>query len=282
MKVLPRVTHGFDRANNPYSHRNHQWNCFYRWHMDSTAQTALVDSEIINETAFTGDAWIRQRKKPLCPQKSSTKLLPRVTHGFDSANTPLWTQKSSTKTKSLPSQKSSTKLLPHVTHGFDSAKSSCGLRNHQRKLSHWRLRNHQQNCFHCWHINSTVHTNPARSKIITENWVTIDSKIINESASTGDAWIRQRKQPWDSEILNETTSTGDAWVRHHKEPLWPHKSWTKTESLSSQKSLTKLLPRVTHGFDSANSSCGLRNHQRNCCHGWRMDSTAQTPLWSQK
>jgi len=63
--------------------------------MDSTAQTALTDSEIINEqlslvthgfdspkspyglrnhprTAVTGDTWIRQPKQPLGTQKSST------------------------------------------------------------------------------------------------------------------------------------------------------------------------------------------------------------------
>jgi hypothetical protein len=53
--------------------------------MDSTAQRALVgyeifnknsvvaELEIINETASTGDAWIRQRKEPLWAMKSSTK-----------------------------------------------------------------------------------------------------------------------------------------------------------------------------------------------------------------
>jgi hypothetical protein len=56
--------------------------------MDSTAQTAHVASEIINETASTGDAWIGQRKQSMGPQKSSTKLRPRVMHGFDSANNP--------------------------------------------------------------------------------------------------------------------------------------------------------------------------------------------------
>jgi hypothetical protein len=54
--------------------------------MDSTAQSAPVASEIINETASTGGAWIRQRKQSLGTQKSSTKLVPRVPHGFDSAN----------------------------------------------------------------------------------------------------------------------------------------------------------------------------------------------------
>jgi len=75
--------------------------------MDSTAQTAPATSEIFNETVSTGNAWIRQRKQPLWPQKSSSKVLPWVTHAFDSANSP------------------------------------CGLRNHQRKQSPWRLTNHQ-------------------------------------------------------------------------------------------------------------------------------------------
>jgi hypothetical protein len=54
--------------------------------MHSTAQTALAASEIFNETASTGDACIRQRKLPLGLQKSSMKLLPRVTPAFDSTN----------------------------------------------------------------------------------------------------------------------------------------------------------------------------------------------------
>jgi hypothetical protein len=53
--------------------------------MDSTAQTAPATLEIFNETVSTRDASIRQRKQPLRLKKSSTKLLPRVTHGFDSA-----------------------------------------------------------------------------------------------------------------------------------------------------------------------------------------------------
>jgi hypothetical protein len=56
--------------------------------MDSTAQTTPAASEIFNETASPRDPWIRQRKQLQRPQKSSTKLLPLVTHGFDSANSP--------------------------------------------------------------------------------------------------------------------------------------------------------------------------------------------------
>jgi hypothetical protein len=85
-KVLPRVTHGFDIANGPCGLRNLQRNCFHSRPMDSTAQTAPASSEIFNETASTRDPWIRQRKQPLWLQKSSTKLLPLVTNGFDSAN----------------------------------------------------------------------------------------------------------------------------------------------------------------------------------------------------
>jgi hypothetical protein len=40
-------------------------------------------------------------------------------------------------------QKASTKLLLRVTHAFESANSPGGLRNHHRKLSRWRLKNHQ-------------------------------------------------------------------------------------------------------------------------------------------
>jgi hypothetical protein len=92
------------------------------------------------------------------PQKSSTKVLPRVMHGFDSAKSPaaseIFNETVSTgdawirqRKKPLQPQKSSTKVLPRVTHGFDSANSP-------------RV-----------------------------------SESINETASTGDACIRQRKQP---------------------------------------------------------------------------------------
>jgi len=69
--------------------RNHLWKCFHGWHMDSTAQTAHRDSEIINETESTCDSWIQQHNQPLGTQKSSTKLLRRVMHGFESASAPV-------------------------------------------------------------------------------------------------------------------------------------------------------------------------------------------------
>jgi hypothetical protein len=47
-------------------------------------------------------------------------------------------------------------------------------------------------------------------------------EIFNETDSTGDACIRQRKTaPAASEIFNETVSTGDECIRQRKQPLWP-------------------------------------------------------------
>jgi len=93
-------------------------------------------------------------------------------------------------------------------------------------------------------MDSTAQRAHAGFEIINKNSVAAESKIINETASTGDAWIRQRK-----------------------EPMWALKSSTKTQSLQNQKSSTKLLPRVMHGLDIANSPCGDKNHQRKCFHG---------------
>src|SRR3990170_392984 len=99
------------------------------------------------------------KTESLSTLKSSRKLLPRLTNTscwlinhqqklslcrlrnlggncFHGDEQLLWAQKSSTKTQSLPTQKSSRKLLPRLTN------SSCGLRNHQRKLNLCRLRNH--------------------------------------------------------------------------------------------------------------------------------------------
>jgi len=59
-----------------------------------------------------------------------------VTHGFDSANSP-WASEIINETESLATRKSSTKLLQRVTHAFESATSPSGLRNLHRKCFHW-------------------------------------------------------------------------------------------------------------------------------------------------
>jgi hypothetical protein len=55
--------------------------------------------------------------------------------------------------------------------------------------------------------------------------------------------------PMDSEITKETASKGNARIRQRKQPLGAHNS------------SMKLLSQLTHGFDSANGRYGLRN----CC-----------------
>jgi hypothetical protein len=48
----------------------------------------------------------------------------------------------------------------------------------------------------------------------TDQTAHLNSEISNETASTGDAWIRQSKQLCRAlEITNETPSTGDVWIR---------------------------------------------------------------------
>jgi hypothetical protein len=49
-----------------------------------------------------------------------------------------------------------------------------------------------------------AHTTPVESEIVTENWVAIASKIVTETASTGDLWFCKRTQPLvDLEIVKE-------------------------------------------------------------------------------
>jgi len=67
-------------------------------------------------------------------------------------------------------------------------------KNHQWKLSLSYIRNHQQNWFHGWRIDSIAQIAPVGSEIIKENWEAAESEIITETASTADTWSRQRKQ----------------------------------------------------------------------------------------
>jgi hypothetical protein len=77
------------------------------------------------------------------------------------------TQKKSTKTESVPTGKSSPKLLPKVRRGFERPRT------------------------------------PVDSKKVNENRVDADWKIITETPSKGDAWIRKRSQP----LLTQKNST---------------------------------------------------------------------------
>jgi hypothetical protein len=43
--------------------------------------------------------------------------------------------------------------------------------------------------FQMWHMDLWEHTTPVDSEIVNKNIVDVDTKIINETASRGDAWI---------------------------------------------------------------------------------------------
>jgi len=156
-------------------------------------------------------------------EKSSPKLLPRVTLGFNSISDP-------------SDSESSTKLVPRVTHGFDSPNSPQGLdiinetsamggawirqRKQPKGLTH-----HQRKCCHGYPIVSTAHR---------------DSEITNETSLRVTHGFDSANNPRDSDIINESAATGAALLRQPKQPL------------VTQKSSTKLVARVTHAFNSAN------------------------------
>jgi len=109
-ELISRVTHGYDSTNSPYGLIKHQrtavtvdssirqpkqpigtqkssTNCNHGRHMDSTTQTTLRDSENINELLSRGlidsTAQTAHRNSEI-----TNELLSRVTHGFDSPNSP--------------------------------------------------------------------------------------------------------------------------------------------------------------------------------------------------
>jgi hypothetical protein len=66
-------------------------------------------------------------------------------------------------------------------------------------------------------------------------------EIINETVSTSDAWIRHGKKPLGLRNNQQTTPTGDALIGQPK------------QLLGTEKSSTKVLPRVRYGFNNANN-----------------------------
>jgi hypothetical protein len=67
----------------------------------------------------------------------------------------------------------------------------------------------------------------------------------------GSTIINKNEVPSYSEIINETAFTGHAWKRQRKQPPWAQKSSKKTESLPTQI-INKVFPQLTHGFNSTN------------------------------
>jgi len=168
--------------------------------------------------------------------------------GVDSKDlAPLWTQKKSMKTKSMPTGKSSPKHLPKVTHGLGSAHSPCWLRKTQRKQSRWWLGNHHRNPFKRWDVDSEGLTAPIYSEKVYENGVGADWKSSPKNLPKVTRGFGRARTPVD----------------------W--KTSTKTESMPTGKSSPKHLQKVTLGFERARSSYWLKNINKNgVCPDWEI------------
>jgi hypothetical protein len=94
-ELVSRVTHGFDSPNNPLGLKYHQ------------------------RSGVKGNARIRQPRQPLGTEKSSTNCC----HG---------SRRDSTAHTAPRDSEITNELLSRVTHGFDSPNSPEGLRNNQR------------------------------------------------------------------------------------------------------------------------------------------------------
>jgi hypothetical protein len=78
------------------------------------------------------------------------------------------------------------------------------------------------------------------------NTVTVDLEIITESIAAV-----------DSETINDTASTADVWIRQRKKTLLTLKSQAKTESLPSKKPSMRLPSKLKPVFVRAYSSVDL-------------------------
>jgi hypothetical protein len=86
--------------------------------MDSSAHTAPVDLEIVKENSVAGLS------------KIVTKNVSRADAWIHQRTLPLFTQKESRKTESLPTHKSSLKMFPELTCVFISAHNPFHHRGH--------------------------------------------------------------------------------------------------------------------------------------------------------
>jgi len=134
----------------------------------------------------------------------------------------------------------------------------CWSINRQRKLSHYRTRNHLWKLHHGWRIESTANTNSRltneinrenrvivdawnrhyklrhyRPEIISENRVTGDLEISTEVWVTADVWSWERQRTHERHI--KPIAKIDSCVTHgivkHTMLILIHKSSSKTELL---------------------------------------------------
>jgi len=131
-------------------------------------------------------------------------------------------------------------LLSQVTRGFDSPHSPLGTQK-------WPT-----NCCHGWPMDETAQTATKESEIINE----LLSRVTRGFESPhGPYWVRNDQR---------TAVTGNAWI------------WQPTPPPRDSEMTNELPSRVTRGFDSPHSPLGTQKWPTNCCHWWRVDSTAHT------
>jgi hypothetical protein len=144
----------------------------------------------------------------------------------------------------------------------------CWSINRQRKLSHYRTRNHLWKLCHGWRIESTANTN---SRLTNE--------IIRENRFIVDAWNREWKlRHYRPEIVSENRVTIDLEIAT--------KVWLTADLWSRQrpriherriKPIAKIDSCLMHGIVKHNMSHSrTRNHVWNLSQGWRMESAAHT------
>jgi hypothetical protein len=175
-----------------------------------------------------------------------------------------------------------------VTDEFASPYSPYGLRNQQRTVvtgDTWiqqpkGTQKSVTNCSHGRRMDSTSETAPTHSDITNE----VLSRVTDEFANPNSPYGRINQQ--------RTAVTGDSWIRQPKQPPGTQISATNccygsrmdsTAQRSPRHSdiIDELLSRVKDGFDSPNSTYGLRNHQRTAatCDTWIRQP--QQPLGTQ-
>jgi hypothetical protein len=203
---------------------------------------SATDSEIVNQTASIGDAWIRQRAHPYWLRNNQWKLSHCRLQNCQRNRFQRWRVDSSapvapfdleivnknwvatdseiiTKTPSKGDAWIRKRLQPLL-----SKKKSTKMKSVLTQQSSTKT-------FHRWCLDSWEHTTPFDSEIVNKNQADVDSEVINEIASTGEASIRQHTHRVDSdkvnenwataysEIVNQTASTGDAWIRQRSQHL---------------------------------------------------------------
>jgi hypothetical protein len=119
------------------------------------------------------------------------------------------------------------------------------------------VRNPYQNTLQRWSVHSEAFATPVDSEKVRENRVGAYWEIINETSSKGDTWICQRLKPWW--LRNSQWKLRHCRIRYHQRNWFQRwrvdssaptthltqKQLIKTESLPTQKSSPKLIPKVT-------------------------------------